>query len=59
MTASNTAGYLEYFMSFRDVWNLILTALPSDKDSIAKEESTYNGSFSFGISRTKGGAAKP
>lgn len=57
-TASNTARYLEYFVSFRGRWNLILTSLPSDKDIIAKEEATFNGRFSSGTRQTKGGAAK-
>lgn len=46
--ASNTARYLEYFVSFRGGWNLILTSLPSDKDSITKEKATFNGNFSCG-----------
>lgn len=35
-------------MNFRDMWNLTLTSLLSDKDNIAEEIASFNGNFSSG-----------
>lgn len=37
----------------------MLASLPSDKDSIAKEEATFSSSFSSEARGTKKGSAKP